>query len=260
MFEKLVVSTLERRKHTTSKFFVGTLALYATVLAGAFVVSLLVSDPRLADSGNILTLVSPPLPSGGTPPRGPRPPRPHHDSLPDPNHVERLEDLLSHRNSPRPPMPSAPLDWRSEGEYIPGSGTSDGPPGIGPGPRGSEGNLPVAPPPAPEPTRQRPQSPAVDERRPVPVPSTVLQGKAIERVVPVYPELARRMRLEGNVSVEVIISPEGRVESARVVSGHAMLLRSAVDAARGWRFGPTLLNGAAVRVSGVITFVFKLNE
>jgi outer membrane biosynthesis protein TonB len=39
-----------------------------------------------------------------------------------------------------------------------------------------------------------------------------------------------------------------------------MPITSAIDAARRWRFEPTLLNGVAVRVTGVITFVFKLNE
>jgi outer membrane biosynthesis protein TonB len=39
-----------------------------------------------------------------------------------------------------------------------------------------------------------------------------------------------------------------------------MLIQSALDSARAWRFGPTLLNGVPVRVTGVITFVFKLND
>jgi protein TonB len=88
----------------------------------------------------------------------------------------------------------------------------------------------------------------------------VLQGKAIERVVPLYPELPKRIRLQGDVSIEVMISAEGRVESARAVSGHPMLVQAALDAARRWRFGPTTLNGVPVRVSGVITFVFKIGD
>jgi protein TonB len=88
----------------------------------------------------------------------------------------------------------------------------------------------------------------------------VLQGKAIERRTPIYPPLARQIHLQGDVSVEVIISPDGRVESARVVSGHPMFAQYAREAALGWRFEPTFLNGVAVRVTGVITFAFKLNE
>jgi len=106
----------------------------------------------------------------------------------------------------------------------------------------------------------KPQPKQVDNPKPLLVSSTVLQGKAIDKVVPVYPELAKRTRLAGEVSVEVIISPEGRVESVRVVSGHPMFVQAAVDAARRWRFEPTILNQVPVRVTGVITFVFKLNE
>jgi TonB family protein len=113
-------------------------------------------------------------------------------------------------------------------------------------------------PPRPDPTNSRPR--VIDTAKPLLVSSVVLQGKAVERVVPAYPELPKRIRLQGEVSLEVIISPEGRVESVRVVSGHPLLVGSAREAARGWRFEPTFLNGVPVRVTGVITFVFKLGE
>jgi periplasmic protein TonB len=113
------------------------------------------------------------------------------------------------------------------------------------------------PPRPPDPPAPQPRA---ADNKPLPLSSRVLHGKAIERVVPSYPELPKRIRLQGEVSVEVIISPDGRVESARVVSGHPMLLQAALDAARRWRFDPTSLNGVPVRVTGVITFVFKLNE
>jgi protein TonB len=90
------------------------------------------------------------------------------------------------------------------------------------------------------------------------VPSQVLQGKAIVRRTPDYPAIPRQIRLEGQVSVEVIISPGGQVESARAVSGPTLLRAAAVGAAEGWRFEPTLLNGTPVRVTGVIVFNFKL--
>jgi protein TonB len=45
----------------------------------------------------------------------------------------------------------------------------------------------------------------------------------------------------------------------RAVSGHPLFIRAAVDSAYGWRFEPTLLNGAPVRVTGIVTFNFRLN-
>jgi protein TonB len=257
MFEKLVVSTTQRRKHTTAKFFLGTVVLYAFALGCAFIVSVVVSDPRLADTSTLLILVGPPPMNGGTPPRTPPPTRPlQTDVGRDPNHVMTLEQLMSHRDNRPPIIPN--IDREPGG---PGSAVFEVPPGLGMGPGVLGGDANVEPPPKPDPPRTGPVATTpVINNKPLRVTSTVLQGKAIERRVPVYPELVRRIHLQGDVAVEVIISPEGRVESARAVSGHPMLVATSLEAARNWRFQPTLLNGVPVRVTGVIVFVFKLTE
>jgi TonB family protein len=92
------------------------------------------------------------------------------------------------------------------------------------------------------------------------VSQPVLQGKAIYRKTPEYPALAKIVKKEGPVVVEVVISPEGLVESARAISGDPLLAPIAVAAAREWRFQPTYLGNVAVRVAGAITFVFKLGQ
>jgi protein TonB len=97
-------------------------------------------------------------------------------------------------------------------------------------------------------------------QKPVKLTSSVLQGKALERHAPDYPELAKKARVQGAVVVEVVIAESGRVESARAMSGHPLLVIPATQAARRWRFAPTLLNGQPVKVTGVITFNFKLSE
>ena len=43
------------------------------------------------------------------------------------------------------------------------------------------------------------------------------------RVSPAYPELARRMSVAGKVKIEVVITPDGRVRSTRIVGGHPLL-------------------------------------
>ncbi len=53
---------------------------------------------------------------------------------------------------------------------------------------------------------------------------------------PDYPELAIQARLEGSVSVEVVIGNGGGVESASAVGGHALLREEAEKNARKWRF------------------------
>jgi TonB family protein len=98
----------------------------------------------------------------------------------------------------------------------------------------------------------------VESKKPVPLPSVVLQGRATQRVTPPYNSMAKTIRLQGEVAVEVIVSPEGRVESARVVKGHPLFAEDARKAALGWRFQPTMLNNIPVRVTGVITFIFRL--
>jgi TonB family protein len=54
--------------------------------------------------------------------------------------------------------------------------------------------------------------------------------------LPVYPELARRMNVTGKVKIEVIITPDGRVRSTRVVGGHPLLVQACQDAVKEWRF------------------------
>lgn len=256
MFEKLVVSTIQRRKHTTAKFFAGTVLLYATVLACAIIISVVVPNPKLADTSNVIALAGPPPMSGSTTPKPPASNRPPRTAVaPDPNHPMTLEQIMGHRDNHPAVIPVFRIPGGS-GPGIPG-GSADV--GIGIGVPG--GDLNVAPPPRPDPLPVKPAAnTTVTGSSPVRVTSNVLQGKAIERRVPVYPELVRRIHLQGDVAVEVIISPEGRVESARAISGHPMLIATALEAARGWRFGPTILNGTPVRVTGVITFVFKLTE
>ena len=85
----------------------------------------------------------------------------------------------------------------------------------------------------------------------------VLAGEAIHRETPAYPPLARAAQISGAVVVEIAIDEEGNVFSARAVSGHPLLKDAAVEAARQWKFNPTMLEGKAVRVIGTLTFNFQ---
>lgn len=58
------------------------------------------------------------------------------------------------------------------------------------------------------------------------------------RVQPIYPELARHINLSGVVKVEVIVAPDGKVKSARLVGGHPLLGEAAVDAVKHWKYEP----------------------
>ncbi len=78
-----------------------------------------------------------------------------------------------------------------------------------------------------------------------------LSRKAKTKVLPVYPEVARRMSIEGTVRLAVVVAPNGTVKSSKPVGGHPLLVNAAMDAMKQWRFeaGPT-------ESSGIVEFKF----
>ena len=62
--------------------------------------------------------------------------------------------------------------------------------------------------------------------------------KLIARVVPIYPDLARRMYLRGSVKLEAIVAPDGSVKSMHVIGGSPILSRAATDAVEKWKWAP----------------------
>ena len=126
------------------------------------------------------------------------------------------------------------------------------PPSGGRGVPGGTGSAPVVdivepppPPPAPKPT-------------PVKVIkiSRVLNSEAIELPKPNYPMIAQQVGAQGTVSVEVLIDENGRVVSAKVLSGHPLLIAEARKAALRARFSPTMIGDQPVKVSGMINYNF----
>ena len=64
------------------------------------------------------------------------------------------------------------------------------------------------------------------------------ERKVRVKVEPVYPEIARKMNLNGVVRVQVVISPNGNVKETKVIGGHPILVTAAVDAVKKWKFDP----------------------
>lgn len=118
---------------------------------------------------------------------------------------------------------------------------------------GVMGGVPGAAPPPPEP---EPWDPPADAHHVM----GVLAGKAIERPQPVYPAMARAAKVGGAVVVEVVVDETGHVVMARAISGHPLLRDASAEAARGWIFTPTELDGKPVKLIGTITFNFHTNR
>jgi protein TonB len=92
------------------------------------------------------------------------------------------------------------------------------------------------------------------------VGGNVQESKILRRVDPVYPELAKRARVEQMVMLEVNVDEEGNVASVRVMKGHPLLDQAAVDAVKQWKYSPTLLNNEPVPVIATVTVIFKLGK
>jgi TonB family protein len=62
------------------------------------------------------------------------------------------------------------------------------------------------------------------------------ERKATTKVAPSYPDLARRMHVQGAVKIEVVVRPDGNVKSTRVIGGNPVLIQAATDAVQQWKF------------------------
>jgi len=86
----------------------------------------------------------------------------------------------------------------------------------------------------------------------------VQAAKLVAQPQPQYPPLARQARIQGNVVLHAVIDKDGRVGELQVISGHPLLVQSALEAVKNWRYQPTQLNGDPVEVDTTITVTFVL--
>lgn len=75
---------------------------------------------------------------------------------------------------------------------------------------------------------------------------------------PVYPRVARSMRMQGIVRVEVVVDEDGRVADVQDTDGPALLRRAAEEAIVKWTFRPFERDGQPVRAVGFVRFNFNL--
>jgi protein TonB len=109
-----------------------------------------------------------------------------------------------------------------------------------------------APPPPPPPK-------AVTPKR-IRVGGQVEKAKLIFQPTPEYPQLAKMARIQGTVRLEAIISKDGTIMDLKLVSGHPLLTKAAMETVQRWRYQPTLLNGEPVEVVTEVDVIFTLAE
>ena len=115
---------------------------------------------------------------------------------------------------------------------------------------------PVATPAKSTPTPAKPAAPDEDEDGPN--DAGMLNGRAISLPKPTYPAEALKSRISGQVQVKVTLDASGKVVSAEATFGPEALRAAAVEAAKRARFQPTVVDGVAQKVFGIVTYDFVL--
>jgi TonB family protein len=91
---------------------------------------------------------------------------------------------------------------------------------------------------------------------PTPLPGDSTKVELVKATRAVYPLDAQSQGIQGQVVVKILISETGDVKSAEVLSGDPLLRKSAIDAAKKWKFKPYITNGKPVKVMAQLPFDF----
>lgn len=266
MFNNLIESSSHFREYKRrGSFLLFTTVVYGVLLGVSGVVAVYAYDARLEKQSLELVILFPPqeIVSEHAPATVQPSGRPRITTEEDRGVLQREVAMLDvdrpevvtekvstgpNKNLPLPP--SGPIKWGPDkGSTSGGGGGGNAPIGGG---RQMVQPVQVVPMPDIHPPPPAPQQPKIVSRG-------VISGDAISLPKPVYPEIAKRMRIEGAVRVQVLVDLDGRVVSATVLNGSPYLRAAAQTAAMQARFTPTLLNDQPVKVSGVIIYNFQLN-
>ena len=262
MFNNLIESSSHAREFKRrGSFVLFTSATYVLLFIMAGVFSIYAYDARLEEPASEITMLSPvdlvpPTPAPVRPATAPASGANHggggfvrQNPMASVREPQRAPETISAAPNTNPPLPpgvpftigSHDSDPGGVGPVTPGGGSGGN--NIGGSPQVEVGT----PPPAP-----------VEKPKPRVIRKNVINGEALSLPKPPYPPIARQMRIQGVVNVQVLIDESGKVISAKALSGHPALTNAAQQAAFGARFSPTMLGEQAMKVSGVITYNFVL--
>ncbi len=235
MFEDSLVESIDRIRTRSRRYAVGTFLLQAVLLAVTILVPY-IYPAALPKQALTSLLVAPPPPTAPAPVAH----APAGRSAP----AIRAIDLRVPRIIPR---------------RVAQDNAASTPPGIIDPLGHGFGNVPgglLSMVPAPKP----PRVVRVESRGPVRVSAGVAAGQLLTPIQPAYPEIARDTHVQGTVVIDAVISKEGTVEHANVVSGPPLLAEAALSAVSRARYKPYLLNGAPIAVKTTIRIIFRLGD
>ena len=264
MFSNLIESSSHKKEFKRrGSFLLFTTATYVVLFVITGVISIYAYDARLEKQNLEIVILLPPTEIVTDQPAAPVE-RPKVTRETNESNITELAEAMVSVNRPEippvdigvkaptnPPIPDHG-DWIVTGRNRPAVGLP-----AGPGTPSSGGQVVPSrelvkiddPPPAPE----QPKVPRVISKGPI-------TGQATSLPQPPYPQIAKTAGIQGRVSVQVLIDEKGNVISATAIDGHPTLKPAAQRAALQAKFSPTTLGGLPVRVSGVITYDFKLTR
>jgi periplasmic protein TonB len=266
MFNNLIESSSHRQEFKRrGSFLLFTTATYAVFFVIAGVVSIYAYDAHLENQNTeleLLTFVPPPAPEAAPasqPERTRSTTSNENVRIPERavamlsvNHPESVPDSISaapNTNLPLPEHGTAVITGRDLDPASPG----------GPGSASTGGRQVIQP---LQVVNMADPPPPVESPKPAPkvVSKGVITSQAIFLPKPAYPPIARQMRIQGTVSIQVLVDETGKVVSAKVLGGSPFLTSEAQKAALQARFSPTRLGDQPVKVSGLITYNFVLDR
>ncbi|HET6977649.1 MAG TPA: energy transducer TonB [Pyrinomonadaceae bacterium] len=262
MFNNLIESTSHVKEFKRrGSFVLLTTVTYGVLLVAGGIASVYAYDAHLDSQNTELEITFVPLLENAAqpaPPRNTAAPRPASSNERPATQPERTDlfDTINPNNPPKgvsttphliPPAPPGAIVTGRNIDPDVAIGSHFGTPG-------GTSNTPQidvgAPPPPPAPT-PKPEPPKILKI------SRILNSQAISLPKPNYPPMAKQIRLQGMVSVQVLIDETGKVISANP-TGHPLLVAEAKRAAMQARFSPTIVGETPVKVSGVITYNFVM--
>ncbi|HKS81377.1 MAG TPA: energy transducer TonB [Candidatus Acidoferrales bacterium] len=240
MFDDLVISSVNPKK--TNKPWTVTLSFIIQLcIIGVMLLIPLIYTEALP-KGLMTTYLTAPAP-----PPPPPPPAPHIQIVKPVAHLIQQGKLISPTVIPKKvnviKEAEEPPDVVGMVGGVPGGIAGGSAGGVLGGIIGGAGS---GPPPPPRP------------KAPLRVGGNVMQASLVHMVQPLYPQIAKTAHISGTVVLHAIIGTDGTVQDLQYISGPPLLMRSAMDAVKQWRYRPTMLNGEAVQVDTTISVVFTL--
>jgi periplasmic protein TonB len=256
VFAEAMLEDNSTRQRRSPLDWVVSIGVHFAILSGLLILPLYFTAGLDYQKLNLMFLAAPPMPAAA-------PPAPMMSS--SPMRIVRPASLRPSNPSQltAPSFISKAVSIATAGEEGPPDdamlGLSGGVPGGIPGGQAGgvvggvlEGIAKSAPPPPASAVAEGPKGP-------VRVGGRVKPPQLIFGPEPEYPVLARQSKLSGMVIIEAIIDEHGNVKGMQVVSGHPLLIPSALTAVSKRKYEPTILDGepTAIDLRVEIRFTFS---